>query len=156
MTAPFTPIARDAYSYRDDPAVPPFPDDRPLIIFDGYCVLCSRWAQFVLRHDRKARYRLLAAQSTLGQALYTHYGLNPIQYETNILIEDGRAWLKSEGTLRMVQGLGAPWSFIVVLRILPRAVLDRLYELMARNRLKWFGTRATCYMPDPRYADRFL
>jgi predicted DCC family thiol-disulfide oxidoreductase YuxK len=82
---------REAYSYRRDPAVPPFPDDRPIIIFDGYCALCSGWAQLVLRHDRTARYRLLRAQSPLGYALYVHYGLDPQDYETNILIEDGAA-----------------------------------------------------------------
>lgn len=149
-------MSPEAYSYRRDPAVPPFPDDRPIIIFDGYCVLCSRWAQFVLRHDRKGRYRLLAAQSPLGHALYVHYGLDPVHYETNILIEDGRAWLKAEGTLRMAKGLGAPWSFAAILRVLPRALRDRLYEIMARNRLRWFGTRETCFVPDARYADRFL
>ncbi len=43
-------VVREAFSYRDDPAVPPFPDDRPLIIFDGHCVLCSNFVQFILRH----------------------------------------------------------------------------------------------------------
>jgi hypothetical protein len=26
---------RAPYSYRHDPAVPPFPDDKPVIVFDG-------------------------------------------------------------------------------------------------------------------------
>jgi len=68
---------RPPYSYRADPAVPSFRDDGPIIIFDGYCALCSGWAGFVLRHDRTARYRLLSAQSPLGHALYVHYGLDP-------------------------------------------------------------------------------
>jgi len=63
---------RAPYSYRDDPAVPAFADDRPLIVFDGYCVLCSTSAQFVLRHDARGIYRLLAAQTPLGRALYLH------------------------------------------------------------------------------------
>jgi predicted DCC family thiol-disulfide oxidoreductase YuxK len=147
---------REAYSYRRDPAVPPFPDDQPIIIFDGYCALCSGWAQFVLRRDRTARYRLLCAQSPLGYALYVHYGLDPQDYETNILIEDGAAWFKSEGSIRMAEGLGLPWSLAAVFRILPMPVRDRLYDFIARNRLKFFGKRATCYAPQPGYQDRFL
>jgi predicted DCC family thiol-disulfide oxidoreductase YuxK len=147
---------REAYSYRRDPAVPPFPDDRPIIIFDGYCALCSGWAQFVLRRDRTARYRLLCAQSPLGYALYVHYGLDPQDYETNILIEDGAAWFKSEGSIRMAEGLGLPWSLAAVFRILPMPVRDRIYDFIARNRLKFFGKRATCYAPQPGYQDRFL
>jgi predicted DCC family thiol-disulfide oxidoreductase YuxK len=146
----------EAYSYRADPAVPAFPDDRPIIVFDGYCALCSGWAQFVLRHDPSGTYRLLPAQSQLGRALYVHYGLSPTEYETNILIADGVAWFKSEGCIRMAQGLGFPWSLAAVFRVLPTAVRDRLYASLARHRLRIFGKRATCYLPEPRYQDRFL
>ena len=75
-------MARAAFSYRNDPAVPPFPDDHPIIVFDGHCVLCSGWVSFILRHDRHAIYRLLPAQAALGQALYVHYGLDPKNFET--------------------------------------------------------------------------
>jgi hypothetical protein len=103
-------VTRQAYSYRTDPTVPNFPDDRPIIIFDGYCALCCGWAQFVLRHDRRERFRFLPAQSPLGQALYVHYGLDTRAYETNILIADGLAWFKSESTIRMAEALGCRGS----------------------------------------------
>src|SRR5258708_23565220 len=86
-----------AYGYREDPSVPAFPDDRPIIIFDGHCVLCSRFARFVLRHDRRAVFRLMAAQTTVGQALYRHLHLDSVQFETNVLLEGGQAWFKSAG-----------------------------------------------------------
>jgi predicted DCC family thiol-disulfide oxidoreductase YuxK len=149
-------MPREAFSYRSDPAVPAFPDDRPILIFDGHCVLCSRFVQFILRTDRKRRFRLLAAQTPIGAALYRHLELNPTDYETNILLEDGRAWLKSEGSLRIFERLGFPWSLISVGRLLPRPVRDRLYEIVARNRLRWFGVRQSCYLPDPAQADRFI
>ena len=34
----------------------------PVIVFDGVCVLCSRWVDFILRHDRAGRFRLAAMQ----------------------------------------------------------------------------------------------
>jgi len=144
------------YSYRGDPAVPPFPDDRPIIIFDGHCVMCSAWARFMLRHDRRGRYRLLPAQTALGHALYVHFGLDPEVYETNILVADGTAWFKSEGSIRMAEGLGFPWSLARILRLLPLQWRDMLYELVARNRLRWFGARDVCYRTAPGYEDRFL
>jgi predicted DCC family thiol-disulfide oxidoreductase YuxK len=147
---------REPFSYRSDPAVPKFPDDRPIIIFDGHCALCSNWARFVLRHDAKGVYRLLPAQSPLGRALYIHYGLRPEDYETNILVADGVAWFKSEGSIRMAEGLGWPWSLAAGFRILPRPWRDALYNLVARNRLRLFGKREACYMREPGYEDRFL
>ena len=147
---------RGPFSYRDDPAVPHFPDDRPIVVFDGYCALCSGWAQFILRHDPRGVFRLLPAETALGRALYLHYGLDPQDYETNILIADGVATFKSEACIRMAEGLGLPWSLVGLARILPRPWRDRLYGILARNRLRVFGRRASCYVPDPRHADRFL
>ena len=103
------------YSYRDDPAVPAFPDDRPVIIFDGECVLCSGSAQFVLRHDKRRIYRFLAAQTPLGRALYGHYGLDTQDYETMIVIADGIATFKSEAVVRIAEGLGLPWSLAALI-----------------------------------------
>ncbi len=147
---------RAPYSYRNDPAVPAFLDDKPVIIFDGYCALCSGWAQFVLRRDTRRIFRLLPAQTPLGRALYVHYGLDPTDYETNILIADGVATFKSEACIRMAEGLGLPWSLAALFRILPRPWRDRLYGVLARNRLRVFGRRASCYAPAPRDVDRFL
>lgn len=150
------PIQREPYSYRSDPSVTDFPDDRPIIIFDGYCALCSRWAQFVVRHDPHATYRLLTAQSPLGVALYRHYDLDPEDYETNILLSDGTAWFKAEGTIRMFEGLGQPWSNVRVIRLLPRAARDALYTFIATNRFRIFGRRKACFVADPDMKERFL
>jgi predicted DCC family thiol-disulfide oxidoreductase YuxK len=147
---------REAYSYRSDPTVPAFADDKPVIIFDGQCVFCSAWARFVLRVDRKGRYRLLPAQSALGRALYRHYGLDPENYETNIFLKDGRAYFKADGSIRMAQGLGFPWSLAVVARVLPARWREALYDVVARNRFKIFGRSDVCYAPRPQYRDRFL
>jgi len=147
---------RAPYSYRDDRSVPAFPDDRPIIVFDGHCVMCSAWARFVLKHDRRGAFRLLPAQTPLGEALYRHYGLPTDDYETNILIEDGVAWFKSTGSLRMARLLGFPWSLAGVLYGLPRPVRDGLYEWVAKNRLAWFGRREVCYRAPVGHEDRFL
>jgi len=138
------------YSYRGDPSVPKFADDKPVIVFDGQCVFCSAWARFVLAVDRKARFRLLPAQSPLGEALYRHLGLDPTNYETNILIEDGVAYYKADGSIRMAMGLGFPWSLAVMFRALPKAWRDGLYDLVARNRYRLSSGAARCAMRRDR------
>lgn len=149
-------VKRAPFSYRDDPAVPHFPDDRPIVVFDGKCVLCSRFAQFVMRRDRAAKFRLLAAQSSLGDALYRHFGLEPVNYETYILLQDGVAYLRSEAAIRILEGLGLPWRLASICRVCPLSVRDRLYDFIARHRLNWFGATPACYVPRAAEADRFL
>ena len=146
----------EPFSYRSDPAVPSFSDDRPIIIFDGHCALCSGYAQFGLAHDHDGKCRLLAAQSAVGRALYVHYRLNPHDFETNILIANGRAYFKSEASIRILELLGPPWSFARVLRLVPMSVRDVIYSFIARNRLRLFGKLETCYAPGVQFRDRVL
>ena len=149
-------VSETPFSYRNDPSLQLFPDDRPVIFFDGYCVLCSGLARFVLRHDRKGVFRLGAVQSPLGQAIYRHYELDPERFESNLLVMDGLGWVKSRGTIRIFMRLGFPWSLAALLRVIPRRLLDRLYDVVARNRIRWFGARSVCLLNDPEYRDRFL
>ncbi|MFD1301578.1 DCC1-like thiol-disulfide oxidoreductase family protein [Methylobacterium marchantiae] len=46
--------------------VPPFAEDRPIVVFDGHCALCVGRIRFVMRCDRDRRFRFLPAQSALG------------------------------------------------------------------------------------------
>ena len=142
------------FSYRVDPEVPVFADDRPILVFDGKCMLCSRSVRFVLKHDRHGRFRFATAQSALGQALYRHYGLDAVDYDTYLLLADGQIHVKSNGSLRVFQLLGFPFSWLAAGRLVPRAARDWVYDLVARNRLRWFGSRDVCMLPEPRFADR--
>ena len=112
--------------------------------------------QFILTTDHQRRFRLLAAQSALGTALYHHYNLPTANYTTNILIENGQAYLKSDGSIRIFEQLGWPYKFLALTKIIPGPLRDAAYEFIARHRLKWFGARDICYLPDPRQADRFI
>jgi len=149
-------VSKAAYSYRDDPSVPDFQDDKPIIVFDGHCVLCSGFANFVIRHDTSQQLRLLAAQSELGEALYAYFGLKPDDYSTNLLIEKGQVRVKSDGTMAMFAYLGWPWKALNIGRILPRAAADFVYNIIARNRIKWFGRQEQCYLPSAEDKNRFL
>lgn len=145
-----------SYSYRTDPDVPSFPDDKPIIVFDGECVFCSGWVSFALRADKRRRYRFLTAQSELGAAIYRHYGLDARNYETNILVERGIAHFRSGGSIKMIAGLGFPWSLVRVFSVIPASLADRLCEFVARNRFRIAGRKSSCYVPSAEDRARFL
>lgn len=149
------PGAAAPYSYRRA-GVPDFPDDKPLIVFDGMCVLCSRFAQLVLRRDTARRFRMTAIQSPLGEALARHYGIDPLNPSTSLLIQDGRLYEKARAAIEILRHLGFPWWLALAGRALPRPVADWLYDRIARNRIAWFGARDACLVPDPADAGRFI
>ena len=139
--------ARRAYSYRDAPAVPAWDDARGLVVYDGECVLCSGFVHFVVRFDRRAFFLLTAAQSPLGQALYRHYGLDASEFETNLVIVDGRLFEKLGAFCAVMTRIGWPWRPLGWLRFLPLWLTDWLYDRMAKNRYAVFGRRDTCLGP---------
>lgn len=145
-----------AYSYRHDPKVPEFQDDRSIIVFDGVCAMCSGFMRFIMRHDSSLRFQLLPAQSQLGEALYAHYNLKADDYDSILLIENGSVRLKWDASIAVFEGLGWPWKLAVIGRILPKSMSTRLYDLIARNRFKWFGRRDTCFLPTADDQEHFL
>jgi predicted DCC family thiol-disulfide oxidoreductase YuxK len=130
------------YSYRHDPAVAAFPDDKPLFVFDGVCVLCSGGARWLMRHDKKRRFRLSPAQSRVGAALYAHYGI--AMDETYLLISGGLPYTKSGGYLHMCTIVGGWWRGFLIFRLVPKALRDWGYDIVARNRYRWFGKVGYC------------
>jgi len=144
------------HSYRDDPQVPRFPDDKGLIVFDGVCVLCTGSARFVLERDNDFAFRLTTAQSPLGQALFRHYGLDAETFETNLVLIDGRAYAKLDSVAVACQRLGGVWRLLSVLRLLPRPVADWLYDRIATNRYALFGRTHRCMIPEPQWRARFI
>ena len=149
-------MGRGAYSYREDPDVPAFPDDRPVVIFDGDCVLCSNSARLLLRLDRQGQFRLLTSQSRLGLALRRHFGVADDAEDSVILLEDGRLSLRSEAVLRILSGLGRPWSWLGCLTTLPAGPRDAIYRWIAQRRYRLFGRRSMCFVPQEGWRDRFL
>ena len=150
-------LGTTAYSYRADPVVPKFDDSHPVIVFDGVCELCNGFARFVARRDTAAIFRFTHAQAALGQGLYRHYGLNPTEFETSLLIMDGRAYDKLDGFSQIARRLGLPWSLLGhAMRPLPAVIGDPLYNLIAQHRYRLFGRHDVCAVPDPSWAKRMI
>jgi predicted DCC family thiol-disulfide oxidoreductase YuxK len=150
-------MGRGPYSYREDPAVPAFPDDRPLVLFDGDCALCSGSARKILKTDRAGIFRLAPTQSALGQSLLTHYGVSPDDPSTMLLIQDGVARERSDAVLAIAAQLPAPYRWASIGRIAPRFIRDRLYDFVARRRRRFPGP-TWCALPpaDVNLNDRVL
>jgi predicted DCC family thiol-disulfide oxidoreductase YuxK len=145
------------FSYRDDPAVPAFDDSRPLVIFDGHCVLCSTGVQWMLARDPEGASRFAAIQQPMPAALYRHYGLDAERFDTFMVLADGVPHLRWAGALAAARTLPAPWRWLGMLgRIVPDAVGDPIYDWVQRNRIRWFGSREVCLAPEPGQRARFL
>jgi predicted DCC family thiol-disulfide oxidoreductase YuxK len=135
--------------------------DMPLILYDGVCGLCNRLNRFVLARDPAGRFRFAALQSSLAREILTRHGRDPRDLDTLYLVlgrgrPDERLLRKSDAALWILRALGGPWRATAALGLVPRALRDLGYDVVARTRYRLFGRYDACPLPDPRHRARFL
>lgn len=127
-----------------------------IIVFDGVCVICNGWVDFLLKHDMHGRYRFAAMQTPAGRALLTQHGLDPDDPVSFLLLDEAGAHTDTDAILRVLSGLGGAWRIAALGVWVPRFIRDPLYRMLARNRYRWFGRHDACRMPDPTQRERFI
>ncbi len=130
--------------------------DHDLIVFDGECLLCSQFFQFMLRYDRSQRFSFATAQSALGQQLFRDQGLPQDDFETLLVFVDGRCYQRLDAIAAAMRALPRAWRVLGLCRYLPGVLKDPLYRGLARNRYRLFGRANRCMVPDADIRARFL
>jgi predicted DCC family thiol-disulfide oxidoreductase YuxK len=127
-----------------------------VMIFDGVCHLCARSVKFILAHESAPTLRFVPLQSAAGARMMRELGLSAEDAKTFVLIADGKPYVRSEAAIRVARYLRGPWARLGVIRVLPRALRDRGYDIVARNRYRWFGRAESCIVPTPELRARFI
>lgn len=126
------------------------------IVFDGECVLCSGFFQFVLQNDKDQYFSFVLAQSKFGEALYDHFDLKAEDYDTNLVFIKGELYERMHGFFAVMKTVGWPWRAVVALQVFPDKFLDWAYYRIARNRYRLFGKRSECLVVDDTLKKRFI
>ena len=127
----------------------------PIIFFDGVCNLCNRSVQFIIKRDPEGKFRYASLQSETGQQILQEFALPQDHFNSFILYENGKILTRSAAALRVFSQVKG-WKWVGVFKIVPRFIRDGVYNLIARNRYRWFGKKDECMLPRPEWKDRFL
>lgn len=126
-----------------------------IILFDGVCNFCDRSVQFIIKRDKKARYKFASIQSEIGQEIIRKYNVSA-HIDSLILVENNRYYVRSSAALRICKHLSFGWRLFYILLIIPKSIRDYIYNFFAKNRYKWFGKKESCMLPSPEIRKRFL
>ncbi|MFP5471860.1 MAG: thiol-disulfide oxidoreductase DCC family protein [Bacteroidia bacterium] len=116
-----------------------------IILYDGYCELCSRSVRFVIKRDQQKQFTYIPLQSDDGKALLKLHNIEHISDNTFVYIYDNKAYVKSTAALKVCKELkGMKWlsTFFIV----PKFIRDFVYSIVAKYRYKWFGKREECFL----------
>ncbi|MTD31312.1 thiol-disulfide oxidoreductase DCC family protein [Planomicrobium sp. YIM 101495] len=129
--------------------------EHPIILFDGDCNFCDSSVQFIIQHDPAGYYQFASLQSDIGRELRAKHSI-PEDVDSLVLVDQKRAYVKSDAALRVANHLTGLWKLAYYLKSFPRPLRDGAYDLVAKNRYKVFGKLDQCQLPPPHIRKRFL
>ncbi|WP_372774196.1 thiol-disulfide oxidoreductase DCC family protein [Mangrovibacterium sp.] len=131
------------------------PRNKSLILFDGYCHLCSGTVRRIISLDKNFRYLFAPINGEVGQK-WRHKLKIPESVDSIILITNDAYYTHDEAVLKVATEIGGLLNVLRIGYILPSSWRFRIYGLVARNRFSWFGHRRTCFLPNEKQRARFL
>ena len=130
--------------------------DNGIILFDGFCNLCSWSVQFILKRDSKNYFRFASLQSEIAERFLKDFNIPKGFYQSLVLIENNRVYFRSNAALKIARKLRGLWPILYVFILIPKPVRDYIYNIIAINRFKWFGKKEICFLPEKDYSEKFL
>ncbi|WP_373552168.1 thiol-disulfide oxidoreductase DCC family protein [Haliscomenobacter sp.] len=129
---------------------------KPVILFDGVCNLCNGFVQYIIKIDPQGKFQFAALQSDFGQEVMAKAQLPVNELSTVVLYDNGKIFTHSNVPLEICRQLGGFWRLLLVFKLIPLSLRNRLYNWVASNRYRWFGQRESCMIPTPELRQRFL
>ena len=133
------------------------PKDKHIILFDGVCNFCNDSVRFVMKRDKNDLYRYASLQSQLGRQMTNERGIDTTEIDSTILIIPNEAYyIKSDAALQISKNLNGIYPLLSLFSLVPSSIRNFFYDIIARNRYKWFGKKEECQIPTPEERAKFL
>lgn len=115
-----------------------------IILYDGYCNLCNTSLQYIIKRDKRRVFQYIPLQlEKAGELLPDHIFKENLP-DSVIFIEDGKMYTKSEAFFRILPYLGKKYKLLLIFKIVPPKLRNKIYDWIASNRYKWFGKKDQC------------
>jgi predicted DCC family thiol-disulfide oxidoreductase YuxK len=130
---------------------------KKIILFDGVCNLCNGAVQFIIKRDHNDMFRFAALQSESGRKLLAERNIDTEDIDSIILIEPNVAYYtKSTAALEIGENLKGLRTLSYILLWLPESFRDIVYDIVAKNRYKWYGKKDSCIIPSEELKNKFI
>lgn len=134
-----------------------FPEDKKIILFDSVCNLCNQTVLRIIKLDKKDIFRFTSLQSETGKEIINYLKIDTSKVDSIILFEPKKAYyIKSTAALKIFGNFGGIWELSKFLLFFPSFIRDFVYDIIAKNRYKWFGKKNQCMIPTPELLSKFL
>jgi predicted DCC family thiol-disulfide oxidoreductase YuxK len=121
-------------------------DLRSIVLYDGFCNLCSNTVLYFANLDGKNKFKFIALQSAVGKELLKRVQDSGSSVDSVMLLRENQVYYKSKAIFQIIRETGGITRLLLIFRIFPDRFNDYIYDLVARNRYLIFGKKKECFI----------
>ena len=129
---------------------------KKIIFYDGHCNLCNGFVNAIIKLDKKSIFLFAPLNGNHAKNLLKKNNIKNTTVDSVVLFNNNSISYKSKAVIEILISLGGIYRVLVMTKIIPRAILDWLYDIVAKNRYSWFGKQDRCMVPDKKIISKFL
>jgi predicted DCC family thiol-disulfide oxidoreductase YuxK len=131
--------------------------EKRIVFYDGHCILCNKSVQFLLTQDIHQKLSFATLQSAFAKDMLLHGEFKFDRLPESVIFFDGtKMFTNSDAVFEALRQANGKKSWLGYFRIVPKFIRDFIYEVVAKNRYKWFGKAESCIVPPEKWKERFL
>ena len=129
---------------------------KKIIFYDGHCNLCNGFINAIIKLDKKSIFLFAPLNGNHAKNLLKKNNIKNTTIDSVVLFSNNSISYKSKAVIEILISLGGIYRVLVMTKIIPRAILDWIYDIVAKNRYSWFGKQNHCMVPDKKIISKFL
>lgn len=124
-----------------------------IVVFDGYCVLCDRFAHWLAQKDKKQKVYFTTFESEFIKNKHPE-----IRLENSVIVidSDKKIYKKSRAVICCFNTINYNRILLKLLKIVPYQIADILYSIVAKIRYALFGKKQNCSISNNIGIERIL
>ncbi len=131
--------------------------ETPILLYDGWCVLCNWSVKFLLKHERRPVFRFAPLDSETGRHYLSNFSVSEnIDSIIVVTANPRQVLIRAEAVMYVLDYLKWPWYGFRIFRFLPKSFLDNIYDFFARHRYQIWGKYEACMIPTGLSRERLI
>ena len=126
---------------------------RDIVVFDGVCVLCNRFFNWLIKNDKDEKFMYTNFQSDFSKK--NNLKLKDIN-SVAVIKTNGEKVYKVQAVYYFLKKIDRYFIVRILLKLLPLFLTNICYDLIANFRYRIFGKYETCIIPNENVRKNFI
>ncbi len=126
---------------------------KDIVVFDGVCVLCNRFFNWLIKNDKEEKFMYTNFQSDFSKK--NNLKLKDVN-SVAVIKTNGEKIYKVQAVYYILKKIDRYFIVQILLKLLPLFLTNICYDLIANFRYKIFGKYETCIIPNENVRKNFI